>query len=132
MTSQKRDLAPWLLLPSVVLALGSVTLLAPHQAALAAPPAPVQPAPSAPAYDDGDGDELLEHWGDPKYLREERVQLGGIAVGFLVLGAINACRRPRRTLPGEVVFLPSEDDFLSESDFPKRNPSTSADFRKAA
>ena len=115
MTLQKRDFAPWLLLPSVVLALGSVTLLAPHEAAQAAPPAPAQPAPTAPAYDDGDGDELLEHWGDPQYSREERLQLSGIAVGFLVLGAINACRRPRRSLPCEVVPLPSQPDFLKLS-----------------
>ena len=120
----KRDFAPWLVLPGIVLTLGSVTLLAPRQAALAAPPASVQPAPAAPAYDDGDGDELLEHWGDPQYSREERLQLGGIAVGFLLLGAINACRRPRRDLSCEVVQMPRESDSLklgSQAESPSRS-----------
>ena len=126
MNRPKRDFAPWLLLPSVVLTLGGVTLLAPHQAAQAAPPAPVQAAPNAPAYDDGDGDELLEHWGDPKYSHEEQVQLGGIAVGFLVLGAINACRRPRRNLSCEVAPLPGELEFL------KLDPQAESPSRKAA
>lgn len=112
MPRQKRDFAPWLLLPSVVLTLGSVTLLAPHQAALAAPPPPAQSTPAAPAYDDGDGDELLEHWGDPQYSREERLQLGGISAGFLVLGVLHACRRARRNLSCEAAPLPGESDFL--------------------
>ncbi len=107
----RRDFAPWLLLPSIVLTLGSVTLLAPHGAAQAAPAASAQPAPKTPVYDDGDGDELLEHWDDPQYSREERRQLGGIAVGFLVLGVLNTCCRVRRSAC-EVVHLPSEADFL--------------------
>lgn len=108
-----RDAAPWLLLPSVVLTLGSVTLLAPHEAALAAPPTAAQTAPAAPAYDDGDGDELLEHWGDSRYAREERFQLGGISAGFALLGAALALRRSRSRKPlGEIVPLPSEADFL--------------------
>ena len=31
---------------------------------------------------DDDGDELLEHWGDPKYSREERIQLAGMLGAF--------------------------------------------------
>ncbi len=132
---RKRDFAPWLLLPCVVLTLGSVTLLAPHEAAQAAPPASVQAAPNAPAekapvYDDGDGDELLEHWGDPAFSREARLQLGGIAVGFLVLGVVNACRRPRRDLSCEIVQMPTEADFLKlDSSAASSSQSTS---RKAA
>ena len=123
MARRKCDFAPWLLLPSVVLTLGSVTLLAPHQAALAAPPAPAQPAPKTPVYDDGDGDELLEHWGDPQYSREERVQLGGIAASFFVLGAASALRRARRRSACEVKPLPSESDLLklgSQAESPSR------------
>lgn len=122
----KRDFAPWLLLPSVVLTLGSVTLLAPHEAAQAAPPVSAQPAPKMPVDDDDEGDELLEHWGDPQYSREERVQLAGIAAGFLVLAATSACRRARRRNACEVVSLPSEADFLN------RDSSAATDFRKAA
>ncbi len=96
----RKDRAPWLLLPCVLLTLGGVTLLAPRQAAQAAPnPPPVAPNPAPPAIDDdGDGDELLEHWGDPQYAREERLQMAGMAGGFLLLGGL-ACRKrvQRRT-----------------------------------
>lgn len=126
MTRQKRDFAPWLLLPFVVLTLGSVTLLAPHEAAQAAPPVSAQPTPKMPIDDDGDGDELLEHWGDPQYSREARLQLGGIAAGFLLLSAASAFRRSRRRSACEVVFLPGESGFLS------RDSSAATDFRKAA
>ena len=118
----KKDFTPWLLLPSVVLALSSVTLLAPHQAALAGPPP--QAVPQAPE-GDGDGDELLEHWGDPQFSREEQKQMAGMAAGFLVLGAAAGVRRARRKSRGEV-FLPGESDFL------KLAPQTKPDTRKAA
>lgn len=85
LTPQK-DRAPWLLLPCVLLALSSVTLLVPRQAAQAAPPPQSAPKPAMAAYDDGDGDELLEHWGDPKYLREQRLQSVGMAGGFALMG----------------------------------------------
>ncbi len=45
---------------------------------------------------DGDGDELLEHWGDARYSREERFQLAGMTV-LLTLAGAGAARR-RRTL----------------------------------
>ena len=121
----KRDFAPWLLLPSIVLTLSAVTLLAPREAAQAAPAVSAQPVPKMPVYDDGDGDELLEHWGDPQYAREERVQLGGIAAGFLLLAAAGAFRRSRRKSACESVPLPSEADFL-------KLDSSAATFRKAA
>jgi hypothetical protein len=91
---RSQDRLPWLLLPGILLTLGGVTLLAPRRAAQAAPPT-VQAAPKAPTPaldDDGDGDELLEHWGDPKYAREERLQLAGMAGGFVLLGGL-ACRK---------------------------------------
>jgi hypothetical protein len=92
----QKDNLPWLLMPCVLLTLCSVTLLVPRHSAQAAPTAasaskpvsaakPVFKTASAETYDDGDGDELLEHWGDPKYSREERVQMAGGAIGFLLL-----------------------------------------------
>lgn len=112
MNGQKRDFAPWLLLPAIVLTLSGVTLLAPHQAALAAPPASQTAAPKVAAVDDGDGDELLEHWGDPKYAREEQYQAGGILGGFLLLGMAGAARRAHRKSRCEIVPLPTEGKFL--------------------
>ena len=112
----KKDFTPWLLLPGIVLTLSSVTLLAPHQTAqAAAPPAPLnaQAAPKTIAYDDGDGgNELLEHWGDPQYGREERVQMTGMACGFLLLGVFAFRRRTRNQSRCEIVPLPGESDFL--------------------
>ena len=93
MSKTRKDGAPWLLLPCALLALSGMTFLAPRQAAQAAPtPAPPTPNSAPPGIgDDGDGDELLEHWGDPKYAREERFQMAGMAAGFLLLGGF-ACR----------------------------------------
>ncbi len=93
--SPRKDRAPWLLLPCVLLALSSVTLLVPRRAAQAAPPQSV-PKPTLAAYDDGDGDELLEHWGDQKYLREQRLQGAGIVGGFALLGIFTYRKRSRR------------------------------------
>ena len=79
--------APWALLPCILLTLSSTTLLARPQAVRAAAPKAAAP------YDDGDGDELLEHWGDPKYSHEERVQMAGIAA--LMVPALLLARRGR-------------------------------------
>jgi len=125
----KKDLTPWLLLPSIALALSTVTLLAPHQAALAAPPTPPQAVPQAPA--DDDGDELLEHWGDPHFSREAQRQMAGMAAGFLLLGTAAAVRRTRRKSRCETVSLPGEADFLKLS--AQTQPATQhAETRKAA
>lgn len=98
MAAKQTDRAPWLLLPLMVLTLSGVTFLAPHHAAQAAPQtAPGTSKPALAEYDDGDGDELLEHWGNPKYTQEERVQLGGMAGGFLLLGGLAFRRRQRHT-----------------------------------
>ena len=91
----KKDFTAWLLLPCLLLALSSVTVLAPHQAALAGPPAAPKTVSQAPD-DDGDGDELLEHWGDPQFSREEQTQMAGMAAGFLLLGTAAGVRRARR------------------------------------
>ncbi len=85
--------APWALLPCVLLALSSVTLLAPPRAARAeAPKAAPHPAAAVP-YDDGDGDELLEHWGDPQFSREARLQMAGMAA--LLVPVLLLARRGR-------------------------------------
>ena len=95
MSESRTERAPWLLLPAALLTLSGVTLLAPRQAALAAP-AQAAPKPGASALeDDGDGDELLEHWGDPKYGGEERLQMAGMAGGFLLIGGLACGRRVR-------------------------------------
>ena len=55
-----------------MLALGGKSLLLPHTPAQARPKVAMAgiTAHAAPTEDgDGDGDELLEHWGDPKYRR---------------------------------------------------------------
>ncbi len=96
----RKDRPSWLLLPSVLLALSSVTLLAPHRAAQAAPTTQAAPKPAALAYDDGDGDELLEHWGDPKYMHEQRLQGAGIAAGFVLLAGFAYRKRGRRHSAG--------------------------------
>jgi len=111
-TTTTKDKAPWLLAPCVLLALSGITLLVPRHPAQAAPAqaaptqaAPTQtanvPKPAAVAYDDGDGDELLEHWGDPKYAREERLQMAGMAGGFALLGVFAA--RKHRTARGREI-----------------------------
>lgn len=99
----RQDRAPWLVLPCVLLTLSGLTLLAPRRAAQAAPPAP-KPTPSA-LEDDGDGDELLEHWGDLRYAREERLQMAGMAGGFLLLGGLAYRKRGR----AQTVTLTLED-----------------------
>ena len=109
----RKDCAPWLLLPCVLLTLGGVTLLAPHQAAQAAPPSSQAAQPFLPpgAGDDGDGDELLEHWGDPKYAREERLQMAGMAAGFFLLGGLAYRSHRRRNVR---VAAPAAEDVTGQ------------------
>ena len=99
--AKRPDLALAILPLCAVLTLSGVTLLAPRRAAQAAPPVSPAAAKPAPAlYDDGDGDELLEHWGDPKYAREERLQMAGGAAGFALLGGMAWRKRTRRYVAG--------------------------------
>ena len=127
--------APWILLPCILLTLGGVTLLAPRPAAQAAParanPALSTAKAAAPAaYDDGDGDELLEHWDSPRYGAEERVQIGGAAAGFLLLGVVVWGKRSRRTAAYAGLTLVDVSDPL-KTEFLKSERSV-ADERKAA
>ena len=74
-----------------------------HTVPAGAPPAlhgtPTEASITALTLDvDDDGNELLEHWGDPKYAAEERLQTAGLlslmAVGStLALGRRLAMRR---------------------------------------
>jgi len=117
---------PWIALSCVLLTLSGVTLLAPRQAAQAdssPPPAATQPA--AAAYDDGDGDELLEHWDNPRYATEERVQIAGTAASFLLLGVVVWGKRARRPHPQARLTLAD----VSE---PIKTESTQIEQRKAA
>ncbi len=109
MSETRKDRAPWLLLPCVLLTLSVVTLLAPRRAAQAAPDPPRAAPKSAPSAieGDGDGDELLEHWGDPKYAREGRLQMASMVGGFLLLGSLAYRRRIRR--PAQAVTLTLEN-----------------------
>lgn len=104
---RRPDFALCLMPACAVLALSSVTLLLPRQAAQAAAPPAAPSAAKSPmaAYDDGDGDELLEHWGDPKYAREERLQMAGAAAGFVLLGSLARRKRTRRQAPPTELML---------------------------
>lgn len=95
------DRLPWLLLPCILLTLGGVTILMPHQKEQSASTHPQStPKPTVEPYDDGDGgNELLEHWDSPKYAAEERVQVMGAAVGFLLLGVIVWGKRASQPQP---------------------------------
>ena len=82
------------------------------------------------AYDDGDGDELLEHWNSPRYGAEERVQIGGAATGFLLLGMVVWGKRSRRTASYAGLTLVDVSDPL-KSEFLKSEQSLAKE-RKAA
>jgi hypothetical protein len=108
MRRPKFDPAAWIVVPAVVLTLSSVSLLSfrtpTHADTMSRPTAavaPVVPSTNTPvtdvrAADDGDGDELLEHWGDPKYAKEERIQLAGIGLLFVGAAAMQWKRSARR------------------------------------
>lgn len=130
MKQNTKNRAPWIVLPCVLLTLGGVTLLTPHHTAQAASPTVLAHSAAKPttavAYDDGDGDELLEHWDSPRYGAEERVQIGGAAAGFLFLGVVVWGKRSRRNVsyagltlvdisdPIKTEFLKSEQSLAEE------------------
>ncbi len=97
----RKDRASWLVVPCLLLTLSGVSVLVPRQAVQAAPNAPPAVAKQAApaAEDDGDGDELLEHWGDPRYAREERLQMAGMTGAFLLLGGSAFYKRRRYRNP---------------------------------
>lgn len=63
---------------------------------LSVPRASAQGAAATTMHDDGDGDELAEHWTEPKYAAEARRQMAGTA-GVFALAAGLALRRRRKT-----------------------------------
>jgi len=132
MKQSTKNRAPWILLPCVLLALGGVTLLVPRHTVQAASPPTVSHSAAKPAaaYDDGDGDELLEHWDSPRYGAEERVQIGGAATGFLLLGMVVWGKRSRRTASYAGLTLVDVSDPI-KSEFLKSEQSLAKE-RKAA
>lgn len=100
------DTSVWVVALSALLTLSSVSLIfCPTAHAGSAPGVPATPTNHTPTEasktamtieDDDDGNELLEHWGDPKYSREERLQMAWMIGGLSVFGAANAVRRSRR------------------------------------
>ena len=50
-------------------------------------------SPTAAIDDDGDGDELLEHWDNAKYIGEQRMQLAGLVAFLAGCGALSHRRR---------------------------------------
>ncbi len=110
-TRRSVDKVPFTLALLIGLMLSGIGFLAPRTHAQSAPtrpvslavkppvPAPADPGPAAghslAIDDDGDGDELMEHWGNPVYFHEERKQLGGLAVVFVLLG-VAAYRRQQK------------------------------------
>lgn len=77
---------PLLLTICVSLTLSGVGVSAPRASAQAT---------KAMAHDDGDGDELAEHWTEPKYAAEARRQMAG-TTGVFALAAGLALRRRRK------------------------------------
>lgn len=94
----KLDKGFWIVFVSAALALGSFSFVfCPTAHAQTPAHAPSEASKTAMSIEvDDDGDELLEHWGDARYSREERTQLAGIAVLLTLAGAGAAWRR--RTL----------------------------------
>ena len=97
MPTRPNNHAPWLLTASLALALSGMSVLLPRTPAQAQAPKVVMAGittHAAPAEDgDGDGDELMQHWGDARYSHEQRVQLLGMAAFFAGFGALSLRRR---------------------------------------
>lgn len=99
----KRDPLPWLLSLDILLMLFSLSILIPSRPAHAGPAAMAATQTDAPktALDDDGDNDLLEHWGDPKYAREAHLQLNGLIVGIIFVSASALARRTRleRSVP---------------------------------
>lgn len=96
------DTAACVVALSAGLALSSISLVfcptahagSAAQISPAAVNAPTEASKTAMQLDtDDDGDELLEHWSDPKYSGEERLQLIEILSAFAVAGTVTLVRR---------------------------------------
>ena len=74
-------------------ALAGIAIFAPVTHAQTAAAAPAAAPAGMPEYDDGDGDELAEHWTDPKDIREQKNQLAGMMLLFAVSGGIAVRRK---------------------------------------
>lgn len=98
------DKAFWIIALSAGLTLSSFSLVfcpTAHAGGAAAAPPPAAQAPTEAAKHameldtDDDGNELLEHWSDPRYSAEERIQLAGMLGAFIVVGTVTGFRRRR-------------------------------------
>ena len=97
------DKTVWIVALSSLFTLSGVSLLFCPTAhagdATLAAPAPSDHTPTEAAktamtlQSDDDGDELLEHWSDPKFSREERLQTFIILGALAGAGGISAYRR---------------------------------------
>lgn len=97
------DRSFWVVAATAMLTLASTSLLICPTAHAGGPPPSNVSVPSATPTQasrtaltlemDDDGDELLEHWGDAKYSREERLQLAGMAVLLTGAGVGGVLRR---------------------------------------
>lgn len=92
MTTAPRDRAPLMLTACFLLPLLTMSILWLRHPEVAHA-APSHVGMFSVADPDGDGEALREHWADPKDIHEQRVQLGGMAVFFLGVGALTARRR---------------------------------------
>ena len=95
MRAKRWDKTPGLVAGCVALTLSGVSVLLPRAQAQApkATMAGVTTHAAPVADDDGDGDELLEHWGDARYSREQRAQIKGLLALFAGAGALSYRRR---------------------------------------
>lgn len=99
------DKGIWIIAASALLTLSGASLIvcpnarAGSLAPVNAPLAPHQPTEASQTAmslaPDDDGDELLEHWSDPKFSNEERLQIAIIA-GSLSLGAVAGAARRKK------------------------------------
>ena|SRR3569833_2329171 len=82
---------------AVTLTIAGMSIFAPTSQAQTVAPVSTSAAPTsttpAAEYNDGDGDELAEHWTDPKDIHEQRYQLAGMMILFIAAGVIAGRRK---------------------------------------
>jgi len=98
------DKGVWIIAASALLTLSGASLIVCPTARAGSATSINMPAPNHPTEasqtamslaPDDDGDELLEHWSDPKFSNEERLQTAIIA-GGLSVGAVAGAMRRRK------------------------------------